>query len=242
MRDSLNQWVDLKFPNYEPYQDAEGYTLDIAAGQEAIDFFRECITHVKGEKAGKPFELELWQKAFIGHLFGWKKPDGTRRYSEVYYSTGRKNGKTSIAAGLAIYTLLCDNEPGCEVYLAAGDRNQAGICYDIMSQMIGRSPELKKRCQVYRNHVRTSDGFCKVISADAPTKLGFNSHCVIVDELISQPKRDLVDVLVTSTAARRQPLVIYLTTAGWDRQSICYEKYDYAKNICTWFLYRNYRL
>jgi len=232
LKDSSKPWVDFKFPNYDPHTDADRYELDQTAGQRAIDFFSECITHIKGELAGKPFNLELWQQSFIGHLFGWKKSDGTRRYSEVYYSTGRKNGKTSIAAGLAIYTLLCDNELGCEVYLAAGDRNQAGICYDIMAQMIARSPELQKRCQVYRNHVRTPDGFCKVISADAPTKLGFNSHCVILDELISQPKRDLVDVLITSTAARRQPLVVYLTTAGWDRQSICYEKYEYAKGVC----------
>ena len=211
------------------------FYYDDAAAELAADFFREVLVHVKGEKAGQPFALDKWQEdRIVRPLFGWKrKADGTRRYRTVYVSIPRKNGKSSIGAGLALYLLCADGEEGGEVYSCASDREQAAIVFDVAKQMRARSPELRKRLKPFKNalvyHAMAST--YKVLSADAETKHGFNAHGIIFDELHAQPNRRLFDVMTTSTGARRQPLTIFLTTAGYDRHSICWEVNDYAEKV-----------
>lgn len=234
-----NEWINLikQIPGYDPFFDAGDCRFDVKEAQRALDFFEHptkgCIRHVKGELAGEIFKLQDWQRAIIVNIFGWKKPDGTRRYREVFIYVPRKNGKTALAAGLVLYVMFCDGEPGAEIYSAAADRDQAGLVFQQVTGMVEQEPELSKRCKVYTKAVAIDrlGIFYKPISADAHTKHGYNGHCIIIDELHAQPNRELVDVLTTSTGARRQPLVVYITTADYDRESICNETLDRARMV-----------
>ena len=211
---------------------ADKYTYDSKAADRAVEFIERFCTHVKGELGGKPFLLEDWQKNdIIKPLFGWKKEDGTRRYRTCYVEIPRKNGKSNLSAAIALYMLFADGEPGAEVISAAGDRGQANIVFNIAQEMISNSAALRQRARVLRNVIHYKSSWYKSISAEAYTKHGLNCHAVIFDELHTQPDRELWDVLTTSTGARRQPLVMALTTAGHDRASICYEVHEYAKNV-----------
>ena len=240
--DSLPQQADLLslIPGYDPFATAEwDHYFDAKAAARAVDFFPACLTHIEGALAGKPFVLEPWQKSIIANLFGWKRGDGTRRYREAFIFVPRKNGKTPMAAGIALYTLFCDGEKGQQDYCAAAEREQAALVFRHAKGMVENEPELSRRCKIFGGlgqrsiTIENEGSFLKVLSADADTKHGGNSHLVIIDELHAQPNRDLVDVLQTSMASknRRQPLMIYITTSDFDRPSICNEKQDYAEKV-----------
>jgi phage terminase large subunit-like protein len=185
------------------------FHFDQAAADRAVNFIEKFCSHVKGELGGRPFILEAWQKDdIIRPLFGWKRPDGRRKYRTCYVEIPRKNGKSNLSAAIALYMLFSDGEPGAEVISAAGDRQQANIVFSVAQEMIYNSDELRRRCRVLRNSVEYKSSFYKSISAEASTKHGFNCHAVIFDELHTQPNRDLWDVLVTSTGARTQPLIM----------------------------------
>lgn len=210
------------------------YLFDAKQGALAVAFFEKLLAHTTGEWAGKPFALQEWQRDdVVRPLFGWKRDDGSRKYRRAYIEIPRKNGKSTLSAGLALYMLFADNEPGAEVYSAAADREQASIVFDTAKRMIEASPVLSKRCQVFKRHivVPSTNSIYRVLSADAYTKHGLNAHAIIVDELHAQPNRELWDVLTTSTGARRQPLVVAITTAGYDRNSICWEQHEYARQV-----------
>ena len=232
-------------PGYDPYATAGESWFDEDAAQRAIDFFGHpkdgCLRHVEGAKRGELFVLEPWQQAIIANLFGWKMRDSfgrvARRYREAFLFVPRKNGKTPLIAGMSLFVLFCDDESGQQNYCAAADREQAGFLFRHAKGMVDLEPELSGRCRVYggnaaagqsKSIVREDEGsFLRVISADADTKHGGNSHFIVIDEEHTQPNRDLVDVLQTSMASanRKQPLIVHVTTAGFDRNSICYEKY-----------------
>jgi len=221
-------------PGYDPFATAGDCWFDRDAAREAIDFFAAYLVHVKGEKAGEPFVLEPWQQAIVANLFGWKRPDGARRYREALIFVARKSGKSLLAAGIALYMLFMDGEQGAEIYTAAAERDQAALVFDVAKQQVLRSPELSAACQVFRKAITVErmGSVLKAISAEADTKHGYNSHCVIVDELHAQRTRELVDVLVTSTGARRQPLVVHITTSDYEREgSICNQIHKYASDI-----------
>lgn len=207
---------------------------DEAAAEKAVSFFSECLTHTKGEWAGSPFVLSPWQAdRIIRPLFGWKRKDGTRQYRTVFVMIPRKSGKSSLAAGIALYLLYCDGEAGAEIYGAAADREQARIVFDMAKGMIAASKPLRERATPYKQAIvitSTASSY-KVISSESFTKHGFNAHGIIVDEVHALPNRELWDVLTTSTGARRQPLTVAITTAGFDRHSLCYELYDYACKV-----------
>lgn len=229
------KWVDiiLAIPGYDPIKTAGNCYFDVPTAEMAISFFPNCLSHVKGKLAGKPFKLEKWQKAIVANIFGWKRPDGTRRYREVFIYVPRKNGKTTVAAGIVNLILFTDNEPGAEIYSAAADRDQARLVFDQAAGMVRNEDRLYSRGTVYQKAIVRNDGTgsYKPISADANTKHGYNVHAAIIDELHAQPNRDLVDALTTATGARKQPLIIHITTADFDRPSICNEKHDYAIKV-----------
>jgi len=222
-------------PGYDPAERAGDCTFDEAAADRVLGFFGEILHHVKGKAAGNTFALEPWERAIVANLYGWKRPDGTRRYREAFIYVPRKNGKTTLVAGLALYMLTADGEPGSEVYSAAADRDQASIVFDVAKGMVLSEPELRSRCRVYPSfksiQVDDSMSFYRAVSAESGTKHGLNPHLIIVDELHAQKRRDLVDTLMTSLGARDQPLAIFITTADFDRESICNEKHDYAKKV-----------
>jgi len=197
-----------------------------------VCFFRQELRHVKGRWAGRPFELLPWQERIIRDLFGTLRPDGRRQYRTAYIEVPRKAGKSTLAAGIAL-TLLLEGEPGAEVYSAAADRDQAAIVFETAKAMVEASPRLRREVQVYKRalYVPRFGATYKVLSAEVPAKHGLNAHGIVFDELHAQPNRDLWDTLVTSVGAREQPLIVAITTAGYDRRSICWEIHEYARRV-----------
>lgn len=197
----------------------------------------KTLKHTKGKWAGVPYNLQPWQEEEFRYIFGTVDDKGNRIVKTVFKTEARKNGKSEDAAVMAILLLFADREPGAEIYGAAADTDQAAIVFSVALRMIEQSPVLAKRCKILestRRIILNSDrSFYRVLSADHATKHGFNAHGVIFDELHTQPNRHLWDVLTTSQGTREQPLIYSITTAGFDKKSICYEQYDYAKKILS---------
>lgn len=199
-----------------------GLHWDQAACDYAIAFFGS-LRHSKGRKwVGQLFTLQPWQKFIIGSLFGWKRKDGTRRFRLALVEIPRKNGKTFLAAALALFMMIADGEPGPEVYSAATKRDQAKLVFSEARRMVAQSLPLKKRIRPYREslQLRTGDGVLQPVSSEAHTLDGLNPSGIIADEIHKWPSRDLFDVLDTATGARDQPLIFTITTAGDLEESI----------------------
>lgn len=209
--------------------------FDAEAGEKPIAFCEHFLTHVKGPLARQPLLLEDWQKTFIQNLYGWKLANGKRRYRQALLEVARKNGKTTLAALVGLYMLLCDKELGAEIYLAASTRDQAGILFSIIAGMVQQNPALSKHLKVLDSRKRIvfpkTNSFLCAIAAEAGAQHGTNSSCVIYDELHSAPNRDLYDVLQTSQGAREQPLFLVISTSGYDRHSIMYEVHRYGEQV-----------
>jgi len=168
-------------------------------------------------------------------LFGTLREDGYRQYNTVYVEIPKKQGKSELAAGIALRLLFADHEPMAEIYGAAADRDQASIVFEVAAKMVEMEPRLGRRCKVLHSTKRiihNNGSFYRVLSADAYTKHGFNVHGVIFDELHTQPNRHLYDVLTEGSGdAREQPVIFAITTAGYDRNSICWEVHEYARKV-----------
>lgn len=206
--------------------------FDEAAAAKAVAFINH-LTHTKGQWAGQAFNLRPWQEKIIRDIFGWQRADGTRQYRTVYIELPRKNGKSEVAAAIAMKLLFADQEAGAEVYGAAGSRDQAGIVFAVAAQMVRNDKVLSRRTKVIDSTKRivNAPSFYRAIPAEADLQQGFNAHGVVFDELHVQPNRDLWDALAMSMGARAQPMMIAITTAGYDRESICYELHDYADRV-----------
>lgn len=226
---------------------ARGLWFDRAAAQHAIDWFG-LLKHSKGEWAGQPFELAAWEQFVTWCLFGWKRADGLRRFRTAYIEVPRKNGKTTYAAGTALYLMVADGEPGAEVYSAATKRDQAKICWSEAVRMVKASPALNRMVKYWRasDNLSIEELAAKFmpLGADADSLDGLNVHGAIIDELHAHKTGAVVEVLETATGARRQPLVFEITTAGSDRQSVCYTHHEYSEQVLrgtveddSWFAY-----
>jgi len=211
-----------------------GLRFDEQAAWKALQFFN-LLKHSKGEWAGRTLELEGWQKFVVWCLFGWMREDGTRRFLTSYLEVARKNGKSTLAAGIGLKLFVADNEPGAEVYSAATKRDQARITHSEATRMVKASTALRKRVRVYRDNLNVEATASKFepLGRDTDSLDGLNIHGVIIDELHAHKSRDLVDVLETARGARRQPLQFEITTAGYDRESICYVHHEYTEKILT---------
>jgi phage terminase large subunit-like protein len=207
-----------------------------SARRSRIDpvWFINNLTHAKGEAAGEPFRLRGWQKRIVQQVFKRRK-DGFRQYRTALLMLPRKNGKSELAAAIALYGLLADGEVGAEVYSAAADKDQAGLVFGVAAQMVRNDPELERQVEIIDSQKRIvhrkSGSFYRAISAEAYSKHGFNASMVIYDELHAAPSRELYDVLSTSMGARKQPLFLVISTAGYDRHSILWELYAHAKKV-----------
>lgn len=222
----------LLVPGYDCFETAGDCWFDEATANKAINFIENCLSHVKGHTG--PFLLESWEKAIVGNLFGWKRPDGTRRYREAFIYVPRKNGKSALCAAIILTIAFLDKENGAELYSAAATSEQASMVYDQARGMVEQEPALADECTIYKatkTILKQGHWYYKAVSSDTGKNHGKNVHAAIIDELHEQPDRDLVDAFQTSTGARKQPLIIYITTADYNRVSICNEKYDYAVKV-----------
>lgn len=211
-----------------------GIYFDEAAGQHIIDFFQRFLKHSKGEWAGRPLLLEPWQQAILWMAFGWRRTaDGTRLYHWVYIEVARKNGKSTMGAGTGTYLLIADDEPGAEVYSAATKRDQAIIIHSEAVRMVRTSSALASRIRVQKNNLSVESTHSKFepLGADDDTLDGLNVHGAIIDEVHAHKTSGVVDVLDTATGARRQPMQMYLTTAGFDRNSICWRLREHTLKV-----------
>jgi len=209
-----------------------GLYFDREAAQIAIAFFG-LLKHSKGEWAGKAVKLEPWQQLIVWNLFGWKRADGTRRFRTGYLEVARKNGKSTMGAGLGLFLMTADGEAGAEVYSAATKRDQARITHAEATRMVKASPQLRRRLTVYRDNIHIKDTASKFepLGRDTDSLDGLNLHGAIVDEVHAHKTRDLWDLLETATGARRQALMLAITTAGYDRQSLCWTQHEYTLKV-----------
>ena len=200
-----------------------------------VCWFIENLPHIKGRWKSRNIELEPWQCFLLTTIFGWIDNDGYRRYRKVYCECPRKNAKTTIAAGVALYLLCADGEPGPEVYSAAVTRDQAKISWDTAQKMVRREPGMRRHYGVealaHSIVVQNQAGAFKPLSRDADSLEGLNPHGVIIDELHAHKTREIFDVLNQATGSRRQPLLFCITTAGDNRVGVCYEQHDYLTQI-----------
>ncbi len=206
-----------------------------AKADRAVKFI-ENLRHTKGKWAGTRFWLLPWQEQLIRDIFGVVKPDGNRQFRTAFVEIPKKNGKSELAAAVALYLLYADNEPSAEVYGAAADRQQASIVFDVANQMVQMTPALMKRSKIMGATKRivnySNAGFYQVLSAEVGTKHGLNVSGLVFDELHAQPTPHLYNVLTKGSGdAREQPLFFLITTAGTDRNSICYAIHTKAKDI-----------
>ena len=214
---------------------AEGSHYDKAAADYAVMFI-ESLCHTKGTWARKPFELIDWQEQIIRDIFGTLKPNGYRQFNTAYIEIPKKQGKSELAAAVALLLTCGDGEERAEVYGCAADRQQASIVFNVAADMVRMCPALNKRVKILDSQKRIiyqpTGSIYQVLSADVGNKHGFNTHGVVFDELHTQPNRKLYDVMTKGSGdARMQPLYFLITTAGNDTNSICYEVHQKAKDI-----------
>ena len=200
--------------------------------------FIECLKHTKGEFHGKPFKLLPWQEKIIRDVFGTvrDKDPSMRQYNQVYIEIGKKNGKSELGAALALNMLINDDEWKAEVYSCASDRQQAAIVFDVAVDMVRQNPTLSKLIKIIPSTKRMvyqpTGSIYQVLSSEVATKHGLNVSACIFDELHTQPTRALYDVMTQGSGdARKQPLWFFLTTAGTDRNSVCWEVHQKALDI-----------
>lgn len=224
----LKKYMPTKFK-------AKDSIYDKGAADYAVNFI-ECLCHTKGTWAGKKFELIDWQEQIIRDVFGTLKPNGYRQFNTAYIEIPKKQGKSELAAAVALLLTCGDGEERAEVYGCAADRQQASIVFEVAADMVRMCPALNKRVKILTATKRIiylpTNSFYQVLSAEAYSKHGFNIHGVVFDELHTQPNRKLFDVMTKGSGdARMQPLYFLITTAGTDTHSICYETHQKAKDI-----------
>lgn len=231
-----------------PVVDDSKYYFDADEAIDACDFFENELIHVEGPSKGQNLVLELWQQFVVSMIYGWKEKtfsaDGEwirtneqiekdiRKFREVFIFIPRKNGKSYMAAGFALKGLCADNEPGAKVVSAAADRAQAAVVYNVAKEIVELNPNFS-HVVPFKNTMAIAEEYAnyQTVSAEVKTKHGKNLSCIIVDEVHALDNGELIDVLFTAVGVRLQPLKIMLTTAGYDRGSVCYEYYEYAKKV-----------
>lgn len=210
------------------------YIFDQKKAERPIEFIERFCKHSKGEWAGRPVKLELFQKAYISALFGFlHKSTGYRRYRETLFYVARKNGKSTMLSGIALYCLIADDEPGAEIYSVASKKDQARIIFDETLNMVKQSPDLLSVVKKRKSDLYFGLTFSKMqpLGKNSDTLDGLNSHLVIMDELHSIKDRNLYEVMKQSQSARRQPIMIMITTAGTIRECIFDDMYKYACGV-----------
>lgn len=218
---------------------------ELPQAHDAIAFI-ECLTLADGEFAGLPFGLAEWQAFIVGSLFGWLRADGTRRFTTAYIEVGKGNGKTPLAAGLQLYRLVREAEPGAEVYSAATTRDQAAICFRDAKRFAEGSPALLRRLNVQERviHYPATGGVLRPLAAEGKALEGKRVSMAVLDELHEHPNSEVVDKMRRGTKGRRNSLIVEITNSGHDRTSICWDHHDLSRKVLDqviendgWFAY-----
>lgn len=213
-----------------------GCYFDRRAADRAVRWIETNCRQHKGRWAGEPLYLMAWQRRLVREVFGWMKPDGTRLIAEVYLEVPRKAGKSTLASAIGLYLALGDAEPGPEVYFAAFDKDQAKVCYKAAQRMVEASERLFAEVYIYESTstmelARNAGGEIKALSSESAKQYGLNVHGLVFDELMTQRTRTLWDAVTTAEGAREQPLLFAISTAGWDRTSICFEQHRRVEDV-----------
>jgi phage terminase large subunit-like protein len=212
---------------------SRGLYFDVSAAQDALDFF-PLLRHSKGKDfAGKPVILEPWEQFNVWSLFGWKRANGTRRFRSAHIEIAKKNGKSTLCGGLGMKLAFFDGEPGAEVYCAATKKDQAKLVFAEAESMRAKSPALRKAIVSYRNnmHIPSTNSKFEPLGADDKTLDGPNIHGLIFDEMHAHKSRALWDTLEQGTASRTQPMTVAITTAGYDRETVCWAQHEYGQKV-----------
>lgn len=225
------------------------WEYDPAKANHALEFIENYCKHSKGKMGGKPFILELWQKAIIAATFGMvHKIDGTRKYQEVVLIVARKNGKSTLAAAVGLYLQIADGEPGAEVYACATKKDQAKIIWLEAKRMVRKSPVLRKRMKTLVSEINSelNDSFFRPLGRDSDSLDGLNVHGALLDEIHAWQDQNLYDVIVDGTSSREEPLIFVTSTAGTIREKVYDLKYDECEMVINGYGdpdgYKNERL
>lgn len=209
------------------------YHFDIDKANRPIEFIEKFCKHSKGQWSGKKVELELWQKAIIQATFGFVDNNGFRKHREVFIVVARKNGKSTLLAAIALYMLFGDKEGGAQVCCVASKKDQAKIVFNEANNMVSQSPILSKHIKKRKSdlYFPKTFSYLEPLASDSNTLDGLNIHCGIIDELHSIKDRNIYDVVKQSMSSRQQPLLFMITTAGFVRENIYDDIYNYAVNV-----------
>lgn len=217
---------------------AEGCYFDPAPAEKVIDFLQTFCRQSKGRWHGQPLRLLAWQIDFLYRAYGWRRADGTRRFQTVYLEIPKKNGKSCLISGLALYHLIADDEPGAEVYCAAFDQGQARTVFDETCRMVDQDPALKEALKVTDSassglRIVWPETYSKfeALSKEAENKDGYNASALLFDELHRQKDRKMWLMFEHAGSARTQYIRIAITTAGGRREGVCWDQHEYSKKV-----------
>jgi len=234
---TVGRWVRLLYEYIEKGLDNKLFFYDEKKAKRAISFIERFCRHHEGELGGQLIKLELWQKAFLSVLFGIVDKNGVRQFSEILLVMARKNGKTLLASAIATYCAYMDGEYGARVYMAAPKLQQANICYDQCYQTIKKEPDLERYARKRRTdiYIEYSNSTIAPLAFSEKKSDGLNVSCAILDEIASwrgQAGLRFYEVLKSSVGARRQPILLGITTSGYENDGI----YDTLITRATRFL------
>jgi len=209
------------------------YHFDVDRAIRPIEFVETFCKQSKGKWIGKSFKLDLWQKAMIQVIFGFVNIDGNRKYNEAFTMVGRKNGKSSLLAAIGLYMLIGDKEGGPEVYMVSTKKDQSRIIFTETLSIVKQSAYLTKHLRKRQTDLYFDANFGKLqpLASDSNSLDGLNTHFCIIDEIHAIKDRNIYDVMKQSMAARLQPLLWCITTAGFVRENIFDSQYHYAVDV-----------
>lgn len=211
----------------------EGAWFDVVAAEAACAWIERHCRHTEGVWYGRPFNLADWQRRIVRQLFGWKRADGARLYREAWIEVPRKNGKSEFAAAIALLLTLADGEPAGQVYSIAGNEDQAMIVWNKAAVMVRLDTALSDAVEVFKKSIYVPEIMAsyRPLSGNPRNKHGLSPHGVIGDEVHEWSSRDGYDAVHTATGARRQPLEVYITTAGIYGLGLAWQLHDYAVKV-----------
>lgn len=215
--------------------------FDEADAARGLRFFEEKLKLSEGQFENKPFRAHPAQAFIIGSIFGWRRPDGTRRFRRAYIEQGKGNGKSPLAGGFGLYGLTADGEPGAEIYSAGATKDQAGILFRDAVKMVYKSPDLNDRLHMSGGpgkeynilYERKSSFFRPVSRETKKTGSGPRPHFALVDELHEHPDGGIIEILERGFKFRRQPLLLMITNSGSDRTSVCWSEHIHAVRVAA---------